>query len=515
MGARLAGEGVVRFRAREARAARTPSPQLRKSALVVFVLPGIGNTAAVHHPAFRARPDHEQPAAVVDTAIARMGGLDALRGVRTVRYEMMTQWLRLSFDPRPFNNAPVYERHTDTRDYSTRTWRNVRRLGVVSQEREFIDLVVDTIAARFSATPLPSVANSGPATDGWTPLNVAYVDERKELFAFTPDRLVLLLREAPDLAERADTLIGGIGHSAVTGTILGYPATVFFRRTDGLPTFARYHADESNDLGLAPWGPMDVEVWYSRWQRDAKSFVVTARQWDVVRVGRPYKRMTVLSAEFNPDVNADSLSLTSAVRTAFLATGRHPMADLPLDSARFALDGGIALFNSPAGPATAIKMGRSWLLVEPGNLPLNAERAARWLQSRDGGHTIGGVLTTDLPSGGAAWLAKEGMPVYAAPAIALGGAASLRNFGVPTNTLHVVTRGEWLRIGGDSVWAEPIDFPNVAGALLIYAPSIRWAYSSAITSAVEVAIAKARLQRRGWAVDRTGGPRSPAGIAPS
>lgn len=35
--------------------------------------------------------------AVVDTAIARMGGLASLRAIHTVRYDMVTQWLATSF----------------------------------------------------------------------------------------------------------------------------------------------------------------------------------------------------------------------------------------------------------------------------------------------------------------------------------------------------------------------------------------------------------------------------------
>ncbi len=58
--------------------------------------------------------------ATVDTAIARMGGEQALRSVTTVHYELVTQWLNASFDPRPFTDSPGYEVHSDTRDYRTK-----------------------------------------------------------------------------------------------------------------------------------------------------------------------------------------------------------------------------------------------------------------------------------------------------------------------------------------------------------------------------------------------------------
>ena len=39
-------------------------------------------------------------AGALDTAIARMGGEDALRKIERVRFEMMTLWQRMGFEPR-------------------------------------------------------------------------------------------------------------------------------------------------------------------------------------------------------------------------------------------------------------------------------------------------------------------------------------------------------------------------------------------------------------------------------
>jgi hypothetical protein len=456
----------------------------------------------------------QEPAAraIVDTAAARMGGIAALRAVRTVKLDMMTQWLSLSFDERPFTDGPSYELHFDQRDYATKTWRNTRRFGFGPNARDIIDLVIDTVGGRFTG-PAPAGVVTGPMFDGWVPLNAAYIDERRQIFAFTPDRLVLALHEAKDLRARADTTIGGIRHAVVSATVDGIPATVFFRRTDGLPAFARYHADESNDFGLAPWGPMDVEWWYSRWRNDPRAGITFATQLDVKRVGRPYKRMTVLAATLNAPLAADSLVLNEGVRGAFTATSHRAMGDLPLDSARLAPGGRIALFGVSAGPTTAVKLGSAWLLIEPGNLPLNAERATQWLADHDAGAKVaGGLLMAASPSGGASWLAKRRLPVYAAPAIERGVTVSLRNWGAPVAASRVISRGQWIKAGGDSAWVEPIDFPNMPGALLIHVPSMQWVYATGIATPLELAIVRARVKERGWTVDRIGGPRAPAGM---
>ncbi|HKV51055.1 MAG TPA: hypothetical protein VJO52_07645 [Gemmatimonadaceae bacterium] len=458
------------------------------------------------------------PSAIVDTAIERMGGLDALRAIKTARYSMVTQWLSTTFSKRPFTDAPSYEMNTDMRDYPSRTWRNTRRFPNGDAWTVVSDLVVDTIAARYSDTPLPSVANAGRTIDHWTALNVAYIDERRELFAFTPDRLLLNLHDARDLRARRDTTIGGVAHTSVSATIDGFPTTAFFRRGDGFLTLARYHADESNDFGLAPWGPMSVEEWYTGWQYDSAAHVRAPSQWDIVRVGKPYKRMTILSVSYNPALPADSLVLGDSIRAEYLAHARRPMADLPLTNAHLVSNGAIAIFASPGGPLAAVKVGGGWLLLEPGNLPLNAERAAAWLAANDSGRkVVGGILGTAFPSGGASWVAAHRLPLYVSPPGAAGDSASLADYGAPRGAIRVITRGQWLEPAGstrDSIWIESIAVPNLQRALLVYVPSLRWAYSSAISEPSQFAAVAERLRARGWKVDVVGSPRSPAGVAP-
>jgi hypothetical protein len=456
--------------------------------------------------------------AIVDSAIARMGGSASLRAIHTVRYDLVTQWFSMTFDARPFQDSPSYEMQTDLRDYDARIWLNKRRFLSSTPPSEVTDLVVDTIAARQGAPTTPGVATPVGIIDGWAPLSIAYVDERREAFAFAPERVLLLLRDAGDLRAAADTTIGGIRHSAVAATIDGYPATVFFRRTDGFLAFARYRADESNDFGLAPWGPMQVETWYSRWRYDAAAHITVAQQWDVKRVGRPYKRITVVAADFNAALPRDSLVIGESIRAAYLSHARRPMADLPIDSAQMFGNGRIAAFKAVGAPLNALKLGDGWLLIEPGDLPMNAERAAAWLSAHDAGsRVIGGIVGGVTPMGGSSWLAREHLPVYTAPAGAYTTALSLRNYREPPSAEHVVAHGQWVvGIGArrDSVWLEPIDLPNAPRTMVLYVPSMRWAYSSRIAGPAELARVTALARIRGWKIDRIGSPGTPDGIPP-
>lgn len=458
-------------------------------------------------------------AAVVDTAIARMGGAVALRQVHTAKYEIISQWLATTLDARPFQDAPQYELQTEWRDYDARIWRNIRRFPVGDSFSQITDLVVDTVAARVGAPSAPGIATPAGIVDGWAPLSMAYIDERREAFAFAPERVLLLARDAADLRAGPDTTIAGIPHAVVHATLDGYPSTVFVRRTDGFLAMVRYRADESNDFGLAPWGPMQVEEWYSRWRYDARSHIAFPQQWDIRRVGAPYKRMTVSAVTFNAPLPADSLVLGASVRASYLAHARRPMADLPIDTARFAASGRLVIFSTFGAPGAAVKVGRSWLLIEPGNLPLSAERASAWILAHDpGASVLGGVIGGVTPSGGAAWLARQGLPLYIAPAGVASVPLSLRNYGAPVTTTHLVTKGQWVRSAGgarDSVWIEPIDLPNAPHTLVLYVPSMRWAYSSKIAGPAELERVAARARERGWRVERIGTPASPDGTPPN
>ena len=465
-----------------------------------------------------ARPTNAASAqSVVDTAIARMGGAAALRSINTARYELVTQWLRTSFDSRPFNDLPGYEVHSELRDYRALIWRNVRRFRRDSAWSESVDLVVDTIAARHTSQQQGVASRSG-VVDGWSPLNVAYIDERRELFAITPERLVILLRDAADLRAGSDTVIAGVAHDRVLATIDGYPFTVFFKKSTGLLSLARYRADESNDFGLAPWGPGPIEVWYSSWRGVPTSKVYIPGQWDIVRAGRPYKRMTVVGTTYNVAIPPDSVTLPPTVRAAYLANERRPMGDIPLDSAKLVAGGRLASFGSPAGPLAAIKVSGKWWLVEPGNLPLNAERAAQWLAAHDAGAKVAGaILTTGNPAGGSAWIARQNLPIYAGPATAAATRVSLTAYGAPLNTVHAVSAPTWIgaaNAAAGAVVVEPMDFMNTSSSLIVYSPSEKWLYATASLGPNERAYLTRRIKERGWDVTRIGTPANLEGVAP-
>jgi len=436
--------------------------------------------------------------AILDTALAHMGGLTAVRAVERMLLEVMTEWQRVDFAPR---RAPVilsYELSTELRDYTIPAWRYSRRFYSPNGTAEVIDLVTDSVAAM--------------AIDGhWRTQNIAYVDERNEVFTFAPERVVRLARDAPDARMLADTVMSGERYARVVATIGKFTPTLYFRRSDGLPALARFRAGQPNEFGLAPWGAMDVEIAYSRWQRIAAAGILLPMQIDVSRVGRPYKRMTTISVKVNPAISADSLGIADSLRSAFLATARRPMFDLPMDSARVT-ESGFAIFAMPGAPSGAVKVGGKWLLIEAGTAPLSVERSASFLRRTDPAATLGGALiTAPTGAGGIAWLTKQPITTWVSSAAAPFADAALRGWGETGSALRSAKTDRWIRVGSDSLRIETIDLPDYPGSTVVYVPALRWAYAwSTVPAQIDYVIAHAR--RHGWTVDRVGSVRDFVGV---
>jgi hypothetical protein len=431
--------------------------------------------------------------AVVDTALARMGGVPALAAVERVQLQVMTEWQRITFDPRTAPPVLSYELSTELRDYGRPAWRYSRRFFLPTGLVDVIDVVTDTVAAMWM-------------NGRWRAQNEAYLDERDEAFTFAPERIVRLARAAADLRALPDTTIGGARFARVSATVGRFRPVLHFRRGDGLLALAHLRAAQPSDFGLAPWGTMDVDIWYSRWQK-VGDVLVLPTQLDVWRVGRPYKRMTTLGITINPVIPADSFAVADSLRASFLATARKPMFDLPVDSVQV-VDGRFAVFGTPGTPAGAIRVGGRWILLEAGTAPLSIERSVTALERRDGTTPLGGALVTAASgAGGLAWLARRTTPVWVAGAARPFVHATLAGWNAGGATVRQLTDNGWIRVGRDSMRVEVVDLPDYPATPIVYVPSLRWVYAWP-SGPVQAACVLAHARRRGWDVERVGSARS-------
>jgi hypothetical protein len=418
-----------------------------------------------------------------------MGGERALRGIERVAYQMMTQWQRTQFRAVPFTDQPSFERHVDVRDYTIPAWRNTRQFA----NGNIVNVIRDSIA----------LTNTGKE---FQPLSVAYVDERRELFVYTPDRLMLALRDATDRARGADTVIGGEAHLRVTATLAGHFAgTVFFHRGTGLPTMLRFRAGHPNDFGLVAWGVMPVEVWYSAWRTVGTISVPT--QWDILRVGVPYKRMTVQRLDVNPTFAADSFAVTPELRATYLASSAtKPMHETIIRREVKMATPDLASTSAFGLPAGAVKMGEGWLMLGAAHTPFSYRYGQGLLDSL-GASPITAVLAAiavTATNGGVFEAVDRGLPVYVSQA----SEAALRRIfagaGRPVRGLTRVTPGMMIGSGAYRLRLEPVDLPNVPGSMMVFSARDGWLYLPDATSALDVAVARERARQLGWSVMAVG-----------
>ncbi len=457
-------------------------------ATVVLVLV-LASWAVVPLAALQTDADTRDP---VERSVELMGGEDALRGVQRVTLRMMTQWQRPDFRGIPNTDRPSFEPHLDVRDYTIPAWRNTREFG----NQNVVNVVRDSVA----------LTDFG---QGFQPLSVAYVDERAELFTYTPDRLLLALLNAPDRRVIADTLLGGEPHHAVSATLNGrFPATVFFHKQIGLPTMLHFRAGHPNDFGLVPWGEMNVEVWYSNWRTFGDISIPT--QWDIERVGEPYKRMTVREAVFNPDISADSFAVSVEQRDTYA----NSLAPLPMHEgvqiqSTSLPNPSVAMIQSFGTASGAVDIGSGWLMLGAGHSPFNYNQSVQALYEL-GVDEVAAVLIGNgsTGNGGVTAAVEEGLPIYVSGASKPFVEMMLKNSEVVGADITVIDEVMQFGDGMQQIQLAPLGLPDIPGSLMVFQPESGWLFLPDGRNALDIRIGRERAEQLGWDVRTVGTPRA-------
>ena len=271
---------------------------------------------------------------------------------------------------------------------------------------------------------------------------------------------------------------------------------------------ARFRAAQPNDFGLVEWGVMEVETWYSRWTRTAAG-VALPFQLDQRRVGKPYKRMSVLSVAFDTVATPETFAISDSLRALYFVKDTKAMHDVALDSAKV-VDGTFAIFGAPGSPPGAVKVGGRWILMEGGQGDLSAERAVTWLAATDAAAPVAGALLTMTSpgNGGVTALARRRVPTWLAPGAKPFVDRMMGNTGINGLAPVTVTRAQWIKVGSDSLWLEPIDLPDAPRTMLVYSPTLKWGYSANAFAPLQQQYLLARLRGRGWTVEKVGSART-------
>jgi hypothetical protein len=277
--------------------------------------------------------------------------------------------------------------------------------------------------------------------------------------------------------------------------------TVAFHAGSGLPAMLRFRQGHPNDFGLVPFGEMWVEVWYSGWRSLGNLAIPT--QWDILRAGAPYKRMTVQNARFDVDFAPDSFAVAPELRAAFIEA-RRPMHDRPVDSVSVPAPGLVRIhaFGYPEG---ALRLDSGWILLQAGHAPLTLARGREALAARGVERVMAALVASARPAnGGLAALVDEGLPVYTSAAAEPFLEVILQGAEVSRRNITVVREPLWVGEGGARLRLEPVDLPDVPGSLVAYAPKQAWLYAPDAFTALDVRIVQELAAARGWRVEGIG-----------
>ncbi len=447
----------------------------------------VGLLAAALHPGLLEAQDEAPDTARerVARAMALMGGEARLRALETVRFDFMTQWQQTGFRALPATDRPSFERHVDVRDYRIPAWRNTREFGA----RSIVNVVRDSVAT----TDLGR---------GAQPLSIAYVDERRELFLYTPDRLLVGLADARDLHSAPDTVLAGELHHRVRATVDGFEVEVMLQEASGAPVLLRFAASHGNDFGLVPWGTMDVDVWYAGWRDFGEISIPT--QWDVHRVGVPYRRMTVRDAVFGLEIAADSFHVSPELRAAYLATATRPMHESrPLRPFEIAADG-LAEGGGFGYPLGAVPTSEGWVVIGAGQAEFNLESALSSLESAGVEPVIGVVAAVAATgNGGVVAAARRGLPIWTSGSARPYLERMLHAAGV-SGDLRTVSGDTEVGAGELRLHLAPFSLPDAPESLIAWHPSSGWLYAPDVTRAFGQRVVRDAAEARGWSVRNLG-----------
>jgi hypothetical protein len=77
-----------------------------------------------------------------------------------------------------------------------------------------------------------------------------------------------------------------------------------------------------------------------------------------------------------------------------------------------------------------------------------------------------------------------------------------------------VTRAQWIKVGTDSLWLEPFDLPDAPRTMLVYSPTLKWAYTANAFAPLQQQYLLARIRSHGWQVEKVGSGRAISTPAP-
>lgn len=262
----------------------------------------------------------DRAAALVRSAIEKMGGEEKLRSLKSVQIERIGHTYSIEQSERPEGPwLANYEQVTELRDYANQRLRRTTQTRSV-QTPQWGPAIVLKVADGTAALQLGE--RSGPAS-------AIDQTEGEESLGLSAERVLLTALEARDLHVEADSsLQGGTQHVVAFGWRDSL-ARIYLNAQTGMPTAIEVERSYPGSFIWGPWGDVKSRTYLSLWTLEAGG-IRYPRQWDTERNGVTYQSFTVTSLTLNPQFDANSFSISAEAKKAYETTARRTIEDTPL-----------------------------------------------------------------------------------------------------------------------------------------------------------------------------------------
>ncbi|HEX4438753.1 MAG TPA: MBL fold metallo-hydrolase [Thermoanaerobaculia bacterium] len=287
---------------------------------------------------------------VVQTAMTRMGGADALRRFDALSLETVGYRNLLEQSERPEGPwIPAIERTTEAWDIPHGRWSETTQQVVAEMDFTMRTVVDGSIAARRFG-------------ERWIPAGPADVDAAREWMSLSPQAVMREAADASDLRLEADREFQGVPHRVVAWGSDERARRLLVNAETGFPTAIEELRAYPEDRFWQVWGDVPTRIAWSYWDiiPGGATPVIYPRQWDVERGGRPWRALTITKIEpgsvagdsFDVPTDARTASAESASRSLDaprLGDPKRPASELAADVVYVPGSWGIALVRQDDG----------------------------------------------------------------------------------------------------------------------------------------------------------------------
>lgn len=253
----------------------------------------------------------------VETAVQRMGGDAALRGLATLRLESIGYRNLLEQSERPDGPwIPQIERVTELWDTVNGRWSETTEASAADDTYAIQTIVDGGVAVRrLGERVLPS----GRGT----------VLEAREWMALSPQQVLLAARAARDLRREADVVYQGVTHHVVSFGEGEDRRRLLLNTQTGFPTAVETTRAFPDDLYWQVWGDVTTRIAWSYWDLRPGGLFFPL-QWDVERGGHPWRSLTIAKLEPGFAPPAGAFAVPDADREAVAAGSAAALDERPL-----------------------------------------------------------------------------------------------------------------------------------------------------------------------------------------